>query len=110
MDRMELLEAWVKLAPNECELDGGYLRYLPKGVGYYTYSPFMFEAFLLNALICAITDRGWEYSLSSVDNGEHLAGIITIPLGRGTCEKFATVPCEALLSAYVTALQGHYKE
>ena len=70
------------------------------------------RAMLLSALIEAIRARGWHYKLESQENetgGYHQATIYDDPavyvLDAGSSAR-AVEPCDALLGAYVQALQA----
>lgn len=111
-NRQRLLARWSELAPGECSYYGGGSCVL---LGHFAietteppadstdaahiHSAAIDRAIVLSALIEAIRARGWHYQIES-NNTKHIAFVV-----RRT-RVVADEPCDALLSAYVAALEA----
>ena len=120
----ELLERWAQLEVERCWLDAERPNVLLGGLtlSYWTGPPMraipddypldaLDRALVLAATIEAVTARGWEWSLWS--DGNEVSGDITIRdddtgLGvvHGSGLKQLSTPAEALLTAYLAALEA----
>lgn len=109
-DRFELVKRWAELEPTE------YRASAIIAVGptheIFTHSP-THQACLLHEVIAAIKARGWAFEISNyrmVMKGTVSARVVTGPntiLGHnvateGICEE----PCDAILEAYILALEA----
>lgn len=121
-DRMELLARWSEIAPSECDIRPDpvsedvheVITFAARGRSMYiTDSPY-FEAVLLSALIEAVRARGWHYTLESYqsDDGIWHSALAIWECGNHHARKraYAAEPCDALLSAYVAALEATKEE
>jgi hypothetical protein len=121
MNREELLSKWAELAPGECSITTSgnqlVLQFLGTHLGM-TPLPISKrnEGMVLSALIEAIRARGWHYRLQSDETDPeneqgcawHRASVYPdTPLytSRDMTESRAE-PCDALLSAYMAALEA----
>jgi len=122
MNREELLSEWARRAPGECEiqkrspgLGKPRISFQVKPFeGWYLHGHVVANAMILSALIEAIRARGWHYVLHSLaeDAAEgpkqwSVATILTAPnWSEAEYEGREVEPCDALLQAYVTAIQA----
>ena len=109
--REQLLRRWAEVAPRECRLARGMVSREPRpyAVSYKEqwlrvdlyHSP---EALLLVALIEAIRARGWD---ARMDIDAALCQAFAVP-DSPVNEQFGASkePCDALLAAYVAALEA----
>jgi hypothetical protein len=117
VDRTQLLRRWSELAPEECKIscaEPGYIQAEFHAVRLVRikshdarcvvdlYDP----AYLLLALIEAIRNRGWHYTLSS--NSVELPHRAHVIHGGERAYEYADAaePCDAMLQAYCAALQA----
>ncbi len=109
MDRSALLDMWSKNAPGECEpgSPGIWRIKLDQTMHFLGGRSASARAVILAALIQNIGGRGWLYTLTNTDSdfgaATHQAAVIRED--NGLSEARADQPCDALLAAYVRALE-----
>lgn len=115
--RETLLRRWSELAPGECEINErspglGKPRIsfkVPPFEGWYLHGHIVGNALILSALIEAIRARGKHYTIESYVSDEGIWAKATMILEYGNRHArrhgYAAEPCDALLSAYVQALE-----
>lgn len=113
VDRELLLKRWAELAPGECTsglLSDGQVVWGFNG-GPLVNSPHFFPAILLAGLIEAIKNRGWLFHLEGDapmgedENPAYWYDALVDADGQGFQVTLVAEPCDALLSAYVQAIE-----
>jgi hypothetical protein len=102
-----LLERWAKLEPERCQTSDGAVH-LGQGFAFMVHWPMLTAdpvkvAVIFGATVEAIKARGWDWSVGNTLNRPY-SGHIVKP--RFTYVQKASTPAEALLTAYLEALEA----
>lgn len=104
----ELLKRWAQLQPSRCNMRTetlGPALVTLGGYGHYYWGEPASAAVVLAATIEAITARSWMWSLGTVTSRPSIWGFVN-PDGTRSHEGAAATPAEALLAAYLSALEA----